>query len=546
VADHASPAPQGPVPEDQPAVAAPGAAPGPAPLALGMGGPAAIGQLGAGLGMTAPLARAAVRGMGNAATTRMLARSPLSDELRGVRQTSGKGPFFQRLRTMNVSDPDVNTMVDADLAGDDLWLAHNILQYGPEAQWPIHLKVEREMKGWGDSGGKGAVFDLLRAAGAQAGNADLTASIAKVFPAATDDFWLAHNLQQYGPETAWPLHLKIEREMKGWADSHGKGEVFNLMRAAGAQPGNADLTAVIAKVFPAGTEDRTLATLLQRYGPETAWPAPVEEYQCPFDFAPLSSPGERILYNGRYLVVPDAVQHYHELVATATNGSFDSQGGPAQKTFRTGDDVNRIDTGNFSFFIPAAFAGTDTSSVKIEIKERSTGRVLHTRTWNFKPRATAPTTVRQLEADSEIAIGSAYTYEVGPALPAPATAPYYEHQTVLEEFNARVSNLDVADMDPAWLRTNNITDKAGIDRMLFGGGSNNGTFTVDNQDRYYDQHGGGQSELDEAASHLAAPKDVWVDLPQIYTAGPGNVIGNFTIRRIRHAAGGYGLRKWKT
>ena len=47
------------------------------------------------------------------------------------------------------------------------------------------------MKGWSDSGGKSVVFDLLRAAGAQAGNADLTASIAKVFGAGTDDLWLA-------------------------------------------------------------------------------------------------------------------------------------------------------------------------------------------------------------------------------------------------------------------------------------------------------------------------------------------------------------------
>ena len=244
-------------------------------------------------------------------------------------------------------------------------------------------------------------------------------------------------------------------------------------------------------------------------------------------------------------MVPDAIAHYHELVATATNGSFDSQGGPAQKTFRTGRDVNRIDTGNFSFFIPATFAGADTCSVTIEIKIRSTGTVAHTLTWNFTPRSTAPTDVNQIEPDTEVPIGTPLTYEVGPALPAPATAPYYEHQTVLEEFSPRYSNLDVGDMDPAWLAAEGITDKAGLDRKLFGHGSNNGTFVVNAQDRFGDRHGGGESILDEAASHLAAPKDIFEDLPQVYTAGPGNVLGNFIVRRIRHAAGGHGLRKWK-
>jgi hypothetical protein len=82
-------------------------------------------------------------------------------------------------------------MVNADLVGDDLWLAQNLIQYRPEPSWPLHLKVEREMKGWGDSGGKGKVFDLLRAAGAQPGDANLTASLNRVFAAGSDDLRLA-------------------------------------------------------------------------------------------------------------------------------------------------------------------------------------------------------------------------------------------------------------------------------------------------------------------------------------------------------------------
>jgi hypothetical protein len=397
----------GPVPEQEapaPQVAAPAAdALGPAlsPAATGR-----IQRLGAGMG--SPLARAAVRGMGNQAVGRILARSPLSDELQDVRNTQGEPALIARLRTLSQSDPDVDALVETALAGDTL----------------------------------------------------------------------------------------------------------------------------------------TLGRLLVHYGDESMWPAPVEEYQTPFDNAPQSSPGERIIMNGEYLIVPDHIAHYHELVYTATNGSFDSQGGPASKTFTTGHDVNRIDTGNVSFFLPATFAGSDTASVTAQIKARSTGAVLHTRTWNYTPRGTAATEVTQVEPDTERPIGSVYTYDLGPPL-IPLAAPWYEHQTVLEEFSPNVSNLDVPDMEPGWLATNGITDKAALDLRLFGGSGDNGTFVVDANDRFQDVHGGGQHQLDEAAAHMNTPGEVYVDLPQVYTAGPGNVLGNFIIRRIRHADGTYALRKWK-
>jgi hypothetical protein len=401
VPEHVS-QPQGPTPEERPAVAAPAVE----ALAPSPGSTERIQRLGSGMG--GPLARAAVRGMGNQAVGRILARSPLSDELQQVNDTQGANALIDRLRTLNVSDPDVDTMIAGALAGDLL----------------------------------------------------------------------------------------------------------------------------------------TLARLLVHYGDESTWPAPVEEYQTPFDDAPQSSAGERIIMNGEYLIVPDPIAHYHELVYTATNGTFDTQGGPATKTFTTGHDVNRIDTGNMSFFLPTTFAGTDTASVTCEIRIRSTGAVVHSRTWSYTPRGTAPTEVNQQEPDTEVAIGSSFTYDVGPAI-VPLAPPFYEHQTVLEEFSPRVSNLDVGDMDPAWLASSGVTDKAGIDAAFFSGASNNGTFVVDNNDQFFDQHGGGQDMLDAAAAHTASPMEIHVDLPQVYTAGPGNVLGNFIVRRIRHADGTYGLRKWK-
>ena len=129
------------------------------------------------------------------------------------------------------------------------------------------------MKGWGDTGGKGAVFDILRRAnGAEAGNVQLAGTLRHIFSAGTDDIWLAQNLQRYGVEASWPIHLRVEREMKGWADTGGKGVVFDILRTAnGAEAGNANLTNSINTVFAAGTDDRWLARNLQQHGPEANW-----------------------------------------------------------------------------------------------------------------------------------------------------------------------------------------------------------------------------------------------------------------------------------
>ncbi len=136
--------------------------------------------------------------------------SPLSDELAALWQAGNKGGFFERLRNMSGADPDAIEFITNNLSGDDLWLASNLYHHGREANWPIHLRVEREMKGWGDSGGKGVVFDILRAAGgSEAGNAALTASLNRVFTAGSDDIWLAQNLQAYGVEPNWPIPVLI-------------------------------------------------------------------------------------------------------------------------------------------------------------------------------------------------------------------------------------------------------------------------------------------------------------------------------------------------
>ena len=81
-------------------------------------------------------------------TNNTIQRSPLSDELEQIWTVEGKGAFFDRLRTLDQSDIDLVDWVNRNLTGDDLWLATNIMNHGPEANWPVPLQVEREFKAW--------------------------------------------------------------------------------------------------------------------------------------------------------------------------------------------------------------------------------------------------------------------------------------------------------------------------------------------------------------------------------------------------------------
>jgi hypothetical protein len=138
----------------------------------------------------------------------------LRGELEQIWHKKGKGAFFERLRHLNkaqCNDKELSRFVES-LQGDDSWLAKNILLHGSESNWPIHLKVEREMKGWKSSGGKVVVFDILRAAsGTELSNDHLDTSIKKVFGDGTDDLWLAQKIMEYGPEPRWPQEVLNER-----------------------------------------------------------------------------------------------------------------------------------------------------------------------------------------------------------------------------------------------------------------------------------------------------------------------------------------------
>jgi hypothetical protein len=473
----------------------------------------------------------------------------------GWRDVGGKGAVFELLRAANgtqATNADLATAINEVFAGqpDDLWLAGNLRQHGREANWPIDQRVRREMKaGWTDVGGKGAAFEILRAANAtQAGNVALTTAIAEVFAGQPDDLWLAQNLQRHGPEANWPIDLRIHREMKGWADSGGKGKVFDHLRADNAaHAGDPVVRGAIEAVFPAGTEDRTLGLILQQYGPETAWPQLTQLYQCPFDNTPQSSAGERIIFNGRYRfgADPPPTPHYHEIEYAAAGGAqWDTVGGPTNKTFNTGPAPALIHTENQNLHLDPAWTGAAPITVTMTVRERSTRSVFQTRTWTFTHRGISPTEITQVETEAERPLPSRYQYTLGPDL-TPG-APDYQHQTILESFTAWGTTLPPSDFRDDWLTTNGVATTADINAKFFSAPVNNGTFTIDANDQILDGHNGWQTELRKLWDGLKTPKkDVPVETTQTYSAGPVTV-GTYTLRHILKADGStYAMRKIK-
>lgn len=77
---------------------------------------------------------------------------------------------------------------------------------------------------WTTNANKGNIFDILRAK-SPANDPDLQQYIASIFPAETDDFWLADTIMKYGPEPLWPYPAMVERNKRSldhkWAPEAG-------------------------------------------------------------------------------------------------------------------------------------------------------------------------------------------------------------------------------------------------------------------------------------------------------------------------------------
>jgi hypothetical protein len=317
-----------------------------------------------------------------------------------------------------------------------------------------------------------------------------------------------------------------------------RDDIMTALRgAAGAKKTDAAWVAYVNGAFAAGSDDARLARNLLLFGPEASWPAPRAGSLIPFDAAPLSAPGERIIFNLTW--TPSAGVEYHEITITASDGKF-AAGGVKTKT------IKGLATDNLDFLIPAGWAGTSAITVKAEVKPRGSATVLTSKTWTFNKKARFPTTMTQKEGEGEVALGTAYEYSIGPAV-AGKTAPYYEHQTILETFPGGTCNITPAELTDAFKAANpGLTDSVKINTHFFGGSGSNGTFTVSNTDKIWDQHSGILSTKADIEPHLKAWKEIHNDLFQIYEAEPGKTLGKYTIRRIIKADGTLALRKFKT
>lgn len=263
---------------------------------------------------------------------------------------------------------------------------------------------------------------------------------------------------------------------------------------------------------------------------------PTEDYVVPFDRAPLSLPGEQVLFN-------DVFQHadptLFKLNFTGVGGKFDSAAGAASKT------IAGLNSGNLPFFIDAAWDGRTAVTVKLDVVRIADTTTVRTYTWTFAKKTNIPTTIVQTETEGERNLPAVYSYKVGPDINADGR-PDYEHETILETFGANTCNITMADLKPAFKTAHpEITNDAQLTTYFFGGSGSNGTFTVDNTDQIYDQHGGGMPDKAVFEAALTTMKEIQVDLPQTYTAKPGTPLGRYTIRRILKLDGSKKLRKMK-
>jgi hypothetical protein len=279
-------------------------------------------------------------------------------------------------------------------------------------------------------------------------------------------------------------------------------------------------------------------------GPETPRPgahtpgalsdAPTASYIVPFDRSPLAAPGERIICRAEFT---GGTASEYEIVYTTTGGHFTTATGPTTLT------IQGLTSGNVNFFVPTPWNGTDAVSVAMQLKKKSDGSAVQTETWNFGKKAYYPTTMTQREGTGEVDLPGRYTYDIGPAR-STGTAPFYQHQTILEWFdNWSISNITPEDIREAYRTTHGLTSTAAITTHFIGAyAGNNGTFTVNASDRVGDRHGG-HPDVENLASNLATPKDIEVALPQTYEAQPGTALARFMVTRVRKTDGSWKVKK---
>ena len=261
--------------------------------------------------------------------------------------------------------------------------------------------------------------------------------------------------------------------------------------------------------------------------------APAATYIVPFDRSPMSAPGERIIFSGEFT---DPTPTDYRLEYTTAGGHFNSATGPTTVT------IAGLISGNVNFFVPTRWPRS-ALTVVLNVRQISTNTIVRTETWTFSQKTRYPTTMTQREGTGERAMPATYTYDIGPALRT-GTAPFYEHQTILERFsNWRLANIAPADINGAYRTAHNLNNRAAISQhFLTPYAGSNGTFTVNANDRIADEHSNA-TDVTNLVANLVTPKDIEVALPQTYEARPGTALGSYTITRVRKTNGTWMVKK---
>jgi hypothetical protein len=118
---------------------------------------------------------------------------------------------------------------------------------------------------WAARHDKGEIFTILRRAPTGSDRAVLdtigaTPGVAGIFPAASDDCWLAAHIYAHGPEPLWPAALVQERARRAAGGSWGKeaGNIEATLADPDPDPGAKPLPPVQAFFFPGRSDRRAL------------------------------------------------------------------------------------------------------------------------------------------------------------------------------------------------------------------------------------------------------------------------------------------------
>jgi hypothetical protein len=257
----------------------------------------------------------------------------------------------------------------------------------------------------------------------------------------------------------------------------------------------------------------------------------------PFDRNPLSAPGEQIIFDAD---LTHATPTDYQLVYTGAGGDFNTTGSGTKSV-----TVPGLKKSNLYFFIDSKWDKKSSVTVKLEIQKAADKSVVKTETWTFGPKPYFPTEVTQKQSETDEHDNPArFRYKVGPDRGKDGKADY-EHQTVLESFGTRTSNIKLADLKPEYAKAKGLTTDQQVTDHFFGTSSENGTFAINKDDEFGDRHSGGVDKARLEAA-LTTMKDVYVDLPQTYSSEPGVALGKYTVRRITKENGDKKIKKWKT